>query len=82
MQEYHLGQFLRKRYNDFLGPYHMDNIMEIRSTGFGRTRKSALLVLAGLWPPVGEQIWNEELLWNPIPVDYKIQIEDDVIIYQ
>lgn len=78
MQEYRLGQYLRERYDGFLGPCHMDEIMEIRSTGFGRTRKSALLVAAGLWPPRGEQIWNSQLPWQPIPVDYKLQPDDDV----
>lgn len=29
---------------------------------------SALCNLAGLFPPVESQIWNEGLLWQPIPV--------------
>lgn len=27
--------------------------------------------LAGLFPPKGQQIWNEELLWQPIPIHGK-----------
>lgn len=78
VQEYKLGQFLRNRYDQFLGDYITENILEIRSTGFRRTRCSALLVLAGLWPPRGEQIWNKDLPWQPIPADYKLQPDDDV----
>lgn len=75
---YQLGKFLRTRYDKFLGPIYTDDIMEVHSTGFGRTRKSALLVLSGLWPPTGEQIWNKDLSWLPIEVDYKLHPDDNV----
>lgn len=29
---------------------------------------SASLVLAGLFPPKNNQVWNNDLLWQPIPV--------------
>lgn len=82
MQEYNLGKWLRSRYDSMLGDIYTDNAMEVRSTGFSRTRKSALLVLAGLWPPKADQIWNSELPWQPIPVDYALMEQDDVSLYK
>lgn len=38
------------------------------SSELDRTINSAALVLAGLFPPKNEQIWNTHLLWQPIPV--------------
>lgn len=78
MQEYKLGKWLRARYNHLLGDVYTEDIMEVRATGVTRTRISALLVLAGLWPPKGDQVWNDELPWLPIPVDYKPMEDDDV----
>ena len=39
---------------------------------------SAYSNLAGLYPPVGQQIWNKDLLWQPIPVETKPASEDNV----
>ena len=33
-----------------------------------RTIVSALLAMASFYPPHGNQIWNEKLLWYPVPV--------------
>ena len=41
---------------------------------------SAATNLAGLYPPIGRQIWNENLMWQPIPV-HVIPNEMDSMIY-
>lgn len=78
-QEYELGNFLRRRYGRFLGSYSSEKV-SILSSAFDRTINSANLVLAALFPIAENQIWNEDLLWNPIAVkslprtvDYLIQ---------
>ena len=42
--------------------------VHVRSTEWDRTLMSAYCNLAGLFPPQGSQVWNEKLLWQPIPV--------------
>lgn len=42
--------------------------MYIRSTDYDRAIMSAQTTLAGLFPPANEEIWNENILWQPIPV--------------
>lgn len=67
-QEYKLGQFLSRRYKKLLGggSYSSDKIYT-QASEYERTIASASLVLAGLFPPKNNQIWNKDLLWQPIP---------------
>lgn len=76
---FELGKILRDNYGDFLGDdsYLQQKIMA-RSTGTPRTIMSASLVLAGLFPPSQELIWNSNLMWQPLPVFNKPFEEEDV----
>lgn len=40
---------------------------------------SAAANLAGLFPPTGDQIWNEQLLWQPIPIHSIPELFDYVV---
>jgi len=42
--------------------------VHIRSTDYDRTLMSAYSNLAGLFPPEKSQVWNDDLLWQPVPV--------------
>lgn len=68
---YKLGKVLRKRYNDFLGDIYYPNNVLARTTDFDRTKMTALLVLAGLYPPSPVQKWNDDLDWMPIPYHFE-----------
>ncbi|ENN80100.1 hypothetical protein HUJ04_013057 [Dendroctonus ponderosae] len=65
--EFKIGAALRERYGSFLGSEYNINLIDARSTVANRTKMSMLLVLASLFPPTGELVWNEDLLWQPIP---------------
>ncbi|XP_025830395.1 venom acid phosphatase Acph-1-like [Agrilus planipennis] len=75
---YRLGKLLRRQYSDFLGAYNTD-VVHATSTDFDRTKMTALLVLAGLFPPAEEQKWDKSLRWLPIPYHYEKHIDDFVL---
>lgn len=79
MGEYNLGLYLKSLYGDFLGEDWTEDKVYVRSTDVTRTKMSAQLVLAGLFPPSDILTWNNQLLWIPVPVAYKPDSEEDVI---
>lgn len=81
-QQYELGKFLRRRYEQLLGngTYNPSEKVYAVSSELDRTINSATLVLAGLFPPKNEQVWNKDLLWQPIPV-YILPKNTDYLIH-
>ncbi|XP_061442963.1 prostatic acid phosphatase-like isoform X2 [Rhineura floridana] len=67
-QQYELGQYLKKRYSNFISTAYKREEILIQSTETDRTIMSAQANLAGLFPPSGDQIWNPKIIWQPIPV--------------
>lgn len=79
MMQFNLGKYLRKRYENFLSDQYDENDIYVRSSDVDRTLMSAMSNLAGLYPPKDNQIWNADLMWQPIPV-HTVPLEDDNII--
>ncbi|XP_074765567.1 lysosomal acid phosphatase isoform X2 [Athene noctua] len=67
-QQWELGQALRRRYRGFLSDTYRRREIFIRSTDCDRTLMSAEANLAGLYPPEGQQMFNPNISWQPIPV--------------
>ncbi|KAM4658293.1 prostatic acid phosphatase-like, partial [Amazona ochrocephala] len=78
-QQYELGQYMRRRYSNFLSVVYKqceastvsgrkDVFIYVQSTDCDYTLTSAQASLAGLYPPTQDQIWNPGILWQPIPV--------------
>ncbi|KAJ9586333.1 hypothetical protein L9F63_020041, partial [Diploptera punctata] len=80
MQMYNLGQFLRTRYNGYINDLYSSDEMIMQSSANDRCLMSAQVVLAGLYPPVGYQVWNDELHWQPIPVHSTPRNLDQLIV--
>ncbi|RZC33739.1 venom acid phosphatase Acph-1-like, partial [Asbolus verrucosus] len=80
IKEYSIGKGLRFKYNKFLGGYYYPEMVEALSTDYNRTKASLQLVLAGLFPPKAEEIWNDELNWQPIPYNYVPTSRDKILI--
>uniref|UniRef100_H3AQL7 acid phosphatase n=1 Tax=Latimeria chalumnae TaxID=7897 RepID=H3AQL7_LATCH len=78
-QHYEFGQFLRERYADFLNSTYNQQEVYIRSTDFDRTLMSAQVNLAGLYPPRGQQVWNSNVLWQPIPIHTVSKLKEKLL---
>ena len=63
-----LGSYVRGKYTGFLSDTYSPDEIVVRSTDVDRTLMSAQSHLAGLYPPIGNQTWNKDLKWQPIPV--------------
>lgn len=79
-KEFDVGTTLRERYSNFLGDVFLPTEVEARTTDYNRTKASLQLVLAGLYPPKEEQIWNPQLAWQPIPYNYLPRSEDRILM--
>ncbi|KAM4703060.1 testicular acid phosphatase homolog [Rhinophrynus dorsalis] len=79
MQHYELGRYLRKRYEHFLSPAYSAREIYVRSTDYDRTLMSAQANLAGLFPPIGTQVWHPEIPWQPIPV-HTVPVSQDQLL--
>ncbi|XP_044734466.1 venom acid phosphatase Acph-1-like [Chrysoperla carnea] len=78
-QLYEVGKKLRKRYDSFLGPYFIGNEVKIITSTLERTQMSVLALCAGLFPPRDQQVWNKDLMWQPV-VYTEVKKENDCII--
>nr|XP_018898594.1 PREDICTED: testicular acid phosphatase homolog [Bemisia tabaci]XP_018898595.1 PREDICTED: testicular acid phosphatase homolog [Bemisia tabaci] len=74
-----LGIFLRRRYDGFIPSAYNPADVHVLSTFIDRALMSAELVLSGLYPPVKNQIWNSDLLWQPVPVHSTTPSTDDML---
>ncbi|GAB1605774.1 lysosomal acid phosphatase-like [Argonauta hians] len=79
LQHYHLGQFLRQRYDGFLNETYLHTEISVHSSAVQRCLMSAYSNLAGLYPPQGQQIWDSDLNWQPIPVSMTPTSQDEVL---
>uniref|UniRef100_A0A8C2R898 acid phosphatase n=1 Tax=Capra hircus TaxID=9925 RepID=A0A8C2R898_CAPHI len=79
-QHYELGEYIRKRYKNFLNESYKHEQVHVRSTDIDRTLMSAMTNLAALFPPEGISIWNPSLPWQPIPV-HTVPVSEDQLLY-
>lgn len=73
-----LGRYLRQRYDHILPKIYSHHDIFVQSTDVDRTLMSAECNLAGLYPPVENQVWDE-VKWMPIPVHTVPRKQDQVL---
>lgn len=78
-QHFELGQYIRQRYAGFLNTSYNHEEILINSTTVDRALMSAYCNLAGLYPPEGVQVWNENIPWQPIPVHTRPEAIDYIV---
>ena len=78
-QHFELGKWLRRRYKMFLSSTYNSSDIYVQSSDVDRTLSSAQANLAGLYPPKKNQIWNSDLMWQPIPIHTKPVKIDNLI---
>ncbi|KAL0894602.1 hypothetical protein ABMA27_013164 [Loxostege sticticalis] len=81
MLTFEMGALLRKRYNEYLGPYYDPETSIVIASDTELSKMTALLISAGLWPPPPEQTWNETIVWQPVPYTYPPR-QKDYLLYE
>ncbi|CAJ0937497.1 unnamed protein product, partial [Mesorhabditis belari] len=69
-QTYELGTFLRQRYvegSQLFGPNFDKSKVFIQASDSERALESAQSVATALFPPIGNRVWNSNLLGNQFP---------------
>uniref|UniRef100_A0A1I7X610 Histidine acid phosphatase n=1 Tax=Heterorhabditis bacteriophora TaxID=37862 RepID=A0A1I7X610_HETBA len=67
-QEYQVGSYIRDYYGPFFNYTYRPSEVHIWTGKDNRTVASALALVAGVYPPIGAQIWNATLNWQPVVV--------------
>lgn len=80
LQMLKLGEFLRARYNGYLSELYSPKEFLMKSSANDRCLMSGQVVLAGLYPPKGMQVWNPDLKWQPIPIHSTPRHLDQLIV--
>ncbi|CAG7733099.1 unnamed protein product, partial [Allacma fusca] len=77
-QQFALGQYLRKRYDNFLNDSYSPYEIYVQSSNVDRTLMSAEANLAGLYPPNSDiSRWSVDIPWQPIPVHAEPLVGDN-----
>ena len=69
MQEYKIGEMLRKKYDAFLGTTYRPEDIFAYCSDTNRTKDSLAIVLASLYQPPDKFKWKSDLNWSPIPAN-------------
>ncbi|XP_034836616.1 venom acid phosphatase Acph-1-like [Maniola hyperantus] len=70
---YQIGKFIKQRYGDaglkLLSSIYLQDEIAVRSTDKERTKMTALMAMAAVYPPEIPQQWDEGLgkVWQPVP---------------
>ena len=86
---YKTGQFIRQEYGQYLGDKYSPREVYARSGMVDRCMESLSCLLAGAYPPK-PKLWQWSngsdselgLIWQPIPIETFMPIQEDVVLEQ
>ncbi|XP_075226827.1 prostatic acid phosphatase-like [Lycorma delicatula] len=78
MELYNVGKLLQEKYKRFIPSYSINSV-RVNSSDMDRCHMSAAALLAGMFPPEGDQIWNNQLIWQPIPI-HSLPVTKDTML--
>jgi prostatic aicd phosphatase len=58
---------LKERYGNFIGHLYKPEYVHAYSKNLDRNKMTLHLVLAGMFPPKSQLIWNDKIKWMPLP---------------
>lgn len=67
-QHYALGEFTRTRYDGFIPTKYDPKAFKAQTTDVDRTHMSCQSNIAAIFPPDEDEMFEDGLLWQPIPV--------------
>lgn len=73
---YQLGTIFRNHYDSFLGPMYLPDMIEAFSSYYNRSKVALQTVLAAMFVPSPEEMFEPGLRWQPIPF-FVIEKKDD-----
>ncbi|ELU04324.1 hypothetical protein CAPTEDRAFT_223899 [Capitella teleta] len=79
-QHYDLGHLFKQRYGHLVSNRYQPDEVYVRSSDYDRTIMSAEANLAAIFPPSGDEVWQPDLPWQPLPV-HAVPKKYDNIIY-
>ncbi|XP_068622981.1 venom acid phosphatase Acph-1-like [Battus philenor] len=83
---YQIGKFIRQRYGSegykLLSNIYFQDEISVRSTDKERTKMTAQVAMAAVYPPEVEQQWDEGLgkIWQPVPYT-AVPLSEDYLRY-
>lgn len=78
LELYKVGQYIRKRYSNFLDRIYTPDVFYSASTDIDRTIATTQLINAGLWAPRKLEKWGP-IHWQPVPT-HTIPIQHDEML--
>uniref|UniRef100_A0A1E1WMB7 acid phosphatase n=1 Tax=Pectinophora gossypiella TaxID=13191 RepID=A0A1E1WMB7_PECGO len=84
---YQIGKYIKQRYGPqglgLISNLYLQDDIAIRSTDKERTKMTALVAMAAVYPPEVEQQWDEGVgkVWQPVPYSAKPLAEDFLRYY-
>lgn len=78
-EQYELGKYLQAKYHHLIGAHYSPEKVYIVSTDEDRNLMSAQCNAAGLFPPSGDEVWNKNLMWQPIPI-HTMPLDSDILL--